>query len=53
MKKKTVEDTHTRTTFLFRNDLVKRLDKLAKDKRGFKTMAINKAIENLLNELEK
>jgi hypothetical protein len=52
-KKETVEDTHTRTTFLFRNDLAKRLDKLAKNKRGFKTMMINKAIEALLNELEK
>jgi hypothetical protein len=52
-KKETVEDTHTRTTFLFRNDLAKRLDKLAKNKRGFKTMFMNKAIEALLDELEK
>ena len=50
--KKTVEDTHTRTTFLFRNDLAKRLDKLAKNKRGFKTMFLNEAIESLLNEWE-
>lgn len=52
-KKETVEDTHTRATFLFRNDLAKRLDKLAKNKRGFKTMFINKAIEALLDEMEK
>lgn len=52
-KKETVEDTHTRATFLFRKDLAKRLDKLAKNKRGFKTMFMNKAIEALLDEMEK
>ncbi|RDU34707.1 hypothetical protein DRW41_22035 [Neobacillus piezotolerans] len=52
-KKETMEDTHVRTTFLFRKDLSKRLDKLAKNKRGFKTMFLNKAIEALLDELEK
>lgn len=51
-KKKTVEETHTRSTFLFRNDLQTRLDKLAKGKRGFKTMFLNKAIEALLDEME-
>lgn len=51
-KKETVEDTHTRTTFLFRKDLAKRLDRLSKNKRGFKTMFINKAIEALLDEME-
>jgi hypothetical protein len=50
----TVEDTHTRSTFLFRNDLSDRLDKLAKKKkRGFKTLFINDAIEALLDEMEK
>lgn len=52
-KKETMEDTHVRTTFLFRKDLAKRLDKLAKNKRGFKTMFMNKAIEALLDEMEK
>jgi hypothetical protein len=52
-KKETMEDTHTRSTFLFRKDLAKRLDKLAKNKRGFKTMFMNKAIEALLDEMEK
>lgn len=47
-KKPTVEDTHTRTTFLFRNDLKKELDKLSKNKRGFKTEFINHAIETYL-----
>lgn len=51
--KKTVEETHTRSTFLFENRLSSRLDKLAKKKkRGFKTMFINKAIEALLDEME-
>jgi predicted DNA-binding protein len=52
-KKETMEDTHTRATFLFRKDLAKRLDKLAKNKRGFKTLFMNKAIEALLDEMEK
>lgn len=52
-KKQTMEDTHKRSTFLFRRDLEKRLDKLAKNKRGFKTMFINSAIEALLDEMEK
>ncbi|MCP3765055.1 hypothetical protein NLX67_22385 [Domibacillus sp. A3M-37] len=52
-KKQTVEDTHQRTTFLFRKDLSKRLDKLAKGKRGFKTMFLNQAVEALLDEMEK
>jgi hypothetical protein len=44
IKKEKVEDTHIRTTFLFRKDLSKRLEKLAKNKRGFKTLFMNKAI---------
>lgn len=51
-KAKTVEETHTRATFLFRNDLQKRLDKLAEGKRGYKTMFMNDAIEALLDEME-
>jgi len=52
-KKQTIDDTHQRATFLFRKDLAKRLDKLSKNKRGFKTMFLNKAIETLLDEYEK
>ncbi|WP_051633651.1 hypothetical protein [Bacillus sp. UNC41MFS5] len=52
VSKPTVEDTHIRTTFLFRKDLAKRLDRLSKNKRGFKTAFINEAIEALLNEYE-
>lgn len=52
--KKTVEETHTRSTFLFRNDLSDRLSDLAQERdRGFKTMFINMAIEALLDEWEK
>jgi hypothetical protein len=51
-KKKTVEETHNRATFLFRKDLQERLDKLSEGKRGFKTMFLNKAIEVLLDEIE-
>ena len=52
-KKKTQEDTPTRATFMVNNELLKRLDRLSKNQRGFKTLFINKAIETLLNELEK
>ncbi|MCD4839751.1 hypothetical protein LRS37_12915 [Neobacillus sedimentimangrovi] len=52
VKKPTVEDTHVRLTFLCRRDLAKRLDKLAKNKRGFKTSFINEALEMLLNAYE-
>ena len=51
-KKKTVEETHNRATFLFRKDLQTRLDKLSEGKRGFKTMFLNQAVEALLNEME-
>lgn len=49
----TMEDTHTRSTFLVENGLLERLNKLAKEKRnGFKTEFINTAIENTLIGLE-
>lgn len=51
--KKSMEETHKRTTFLFRKDLARRLDKLSRGKRGYKTMFFNKAIETLLDEYEK
>ncbi|MCC2248874.1 hypothetical protein JUJ52_02735 [Virgibacillus sp. AGTR] len=50
--KKTVEETHQRSTFLFRKDLRARLDRLSAGKRGFKTMFINQAIEVMLDEME-
>jgi hypothetical protein len=46
-----VEDTHIRTTFLFRKDLAEKLDELSKDKRGFKTLFLNQAVELLLDNL--
>lgn len=51
-KKPTVNDTHTRTTFLLRNDLAERLNTLSEGKRGFKTEFMNAAIEQMLDILE-
>lgn len=52
-KKKKVEDTHTRKTFLVRNDLVKRLNRVAKKSdHGFLTEFINTAIEYGLDQVE-
>ncbi|MGE7828944.1 hypothetical protein [Paenibacillus sp. NPDC093718] len=48
----TMEDTHERTTFLFDKKLKKRLNKLAHNKRGFKTHFINNAISLLLDQFE-
>lgn len=50
--KKNVEDTHVRTTFLLEADLANRLNKLANGKRGFKSLFYNRAVKNLLDELE-
>lgn len=50
----TIEDTHTRRTFLVRNDLLKRMDRMArKQRKGFKTHLLNHALEKVLDELEK
>jgi hypothetical protein len=52
-QKKTVEETHTRQTYLIRNDLIDRLESIAYNKdRGFKTAFLNHAIERLLNEVD-
>src|SRR5699024_496330 len=51
-KKDRVEDTHTRNTFLIRNDLTKLLNHFSKHRRGFKTEFINYVIEQGLDELE-
>ncbi|MCD5326159.1 MULTISPECIES: ribbon-helix-helix domain-containing protein [Pontibacillus] len=50
--KKKVEDTHTRHTFLIDNDLIERLDKLAKGRRGFKKEFINQMIREGLDRYE-
>lgn len=51
-KKPTVEQTHTRATWLVRNDLLKALDELSKGKdRGFRTQLVNYAIEKAINEI--
>lgn len=52
-RKLTIEETHRRGTYLIRNDLLKRLEKLAKNQqRGFKTHLINYALELILDEIE-
>lgn len=51
-KKLTIEDTHTRTTFLIDNNLRKRLDNLSEGKKGFKTSFVNTALRVLLDEVE-
>lgn len=53
-EKATKEDTHTRQTWLIKNETIKRLDKLAKGKKkGFKTELVNQALEMLLDRIEK
>src|SRR5699024_1823042 len=53
-KKEKVEDTHTRRTFLVRNELLKELDDLASqiNNTGFKKEFINYVIEKGLIELK-
>lgn len=51
--KPTVNDTHTRTTFLLRNDLAQRVNQLSEGKRGYKTEFLNTAIAQLLDIIEK
>lgn len=51
-KKKTMEETHTRRTFLIRNDILKRYEQATKGKRGLKTRLINDALEAMLDALD-
>lgn len=51
--RKTVEETHRRQTYLIENDLIKRLDKLARRQpKGFKTAVVNEGIRRVLDEVE-
>ncbi|MED2185343.1 hypothetical protein [Bacillus wiedmannii] len=53
-EKVTKEDTHTRQTWLIKNETIRRLDKLAEEKKkGFKTELVNQALEMLLDLIEK
>lgn len=53
-KREKIEDTHSRKTFLVRNDLIERLKKVADNKHhGFQTEFINIAIEFALDQVEK
>src|SRR5699024_2356528 len=53
-KRKKVEETHTRRTFLIKNELLERLDEFAYrvNNTGFKTEFIHYIMEKGLNELE-
>lgn len=53
--KKTVEETHTRTTFLLENTLLDRLNQLTVDKKkkGLKTKILNDAVRVMLDQLDK
>jgi hypothetical protein len=50
--KKTIEDTHTRRTFLIRNDILKELDRICRGKRGYATQVVNLALEKALVEIK-
>lgn len=51
--KKGIEDTHKRQTFLIEKDLLKRFNRISKQQpRGFKTQAINAALNLLLTAYE-
>lgn len=51
-KKKNIEETHSRQTYLIRNELIEEIEELAKKRdKGFKTAFINHAIKRLLMEL--
>lgn len=53
-KNVTKEDTHTRQTWLIKNETIKRLEKLSKEKRkGFKTELVNQALEMFLDRIDK
>jgi len=51
-KRKTMEETHTRTTFLLENSLANRLNKLTRNKRGLKTLVLNDAVRAIIMALE-
>jgi hypothetical protein len=51
-KKPTVEETHTRQTYLIKNELIAKLEELAAGKdRGFKTHLVNYAIEQAIKQI--
>lgn len=47
---KMFEEEFSRQTFYVHNDLMKKINKLSKNKKGFKTKLINAALEKYLNE---
>lgn len=52
--KQRVEDTHTRATYLIKNETLKKLEKISRGKgKGFKTQLVNYALERMLDDLSK
>jgi len=45
------EEKYTRATFYIENDLLKELDKEARDEKGEKTRIVNEAIRKYLKEM--
>jgi uncharacterized protein (DUF4415 family) len=52
-KKKTMEETHTRKTFLIENELLKEFNRLTKNKRGYQTMLINEVLRAVIESQKK
>lgn len=51
-KKQTMEDTHTRMTFLVKNELKDEFNDVCKGQWGLKTKLINKAIESMIEDIK-
>lgn len=50
-KRKKVEETHTRATFLVDDEILKKFNNICESEgRGFKTKAINLAIKSFIND---
>lgn len=50
--KKTMEETHKRVTFMLDREVNKKLDDICKDKRGLKTILLNKAVKYIVDGFE-
>ncbi|GAA4703051.1 hypothetical protein [Brevibacillus fulvus] len=52
-KRRKFEDTHSRQTFYVQNDLIKKINKLAKKEKGVKTRIVNEALRLYIDHLLK
>lgn len=51
-KKPKLEDTHTRVTFMLDNEMLKELNKYAKNNHGFKTQFFNYVVRKGLDDIK-